>query len=67
MANLSSDAFISAVHREGTINTDVGPLVICGVLFDSGALSASYLSQAFYDSHREQLEPYTSSVRGFVK
>lgn len=67
MANISSDAFISAVHREGTINTDVGPLEIRGVLFDSGALSASYLSQAFYDLHREQLEPYTSTVQGFVK
>lgn len=67
LSHLSSDAFISAVHREGTINTDVGDLVIRAVLFDSGALSASYLSQSFYGLHREQLEPYTSSVRGFVK
>ena len=67
LANISSDAFISAVHREATINTDVGPLEISGVLFDTGALSASYLSQSFYDLHREQLEPYTTGVRGFVK
>lgn len=67
MANLSSDAFISAVHKEGTIHTDVGSLTIHGVLFDSGALSASYLSSSFYDLHAAKLEPYISSVRGFVK
>jgi len=64
---LSPDAFISAVHRTGTINTDMGPLAIDGALFDTGALSASYICQNFFELHRDTLEPYSKPVRGFVK
>ena len=67
LANLSPDAFISAVHREGTIDTDMGPLPVLGALFDSGALSASYICQTFFELHRALLEPYARPVRGFVK
>jgi len=67
LANLSPDAFVSAVHREGTINTDMGPLKVSGALFDSSALSASYIAKSFFDSNRAQLEPYARPVRGFVK
>jgi hypothetical protein len=67
LANLSPDAFISAVHRTGTIETDVAPLVIDAALFDTGALSASYICQAFFELHRALLEPYSRPVRGFVK
>jgi hypothetical protein len=67
LANLSPDAFVSAVHRAGTIVTDVGPLEISAALFDSGALSASYICAAFFEKNRAQLEPYARPVRGFVK
>ncbi len=67
LANLSPDAFISAVHREGTIDTDMGSLHVGGALFDTGALTASYICSTFFELHREQLQPYARSVRGFVK
>ena len=67
LANLAPDAFISAVHRAGTIDTDMGPLWVNGALFDTGALSASYICNKYYEEHRAQLEPYARPVRGFVK
>eukprot|EP01034_Spumella_vulgaris_P043416 gene43416-53917_t len=45
----------------------MGPLVIAGALFDTGALSASYICSAFFELHREQLAPYSKPVRGCVK
>ena len=34
LANLAPDAFISAVHRAGTINTECGPVAVDAALFD---------------------------------
>lgn len=45
----------------------MGPLVIAGALFDTGALSASYICKTFFELHREQLAPYSQPVRGCVK
>lgn len=45
----------------------MGPLEISAALFDTGALSASYICASFFEKHRAQLEPYSRSVRGFVK
>ena len=35
LANLAPDAFISAVHRAGTINTQFGPVAVEAALFDN--------------------------------
>src|SRR5690349_15392163 len=67
LANLAPDAFISAVHRAGTINTEFGPVTVDAALFDTGAISASYISQTFFRTHRAELAPYVREVRGWVK
>lgn len=67
MANITSHCNQRAVLREGIISTDIGPLVIHKVLFDTGALSASYISLAFFKSHRACLKPYARPERSGVR
>lgn len=56
-----------SVHREGSIILDTSVLPIESVLFDTGALSASYISKQFVDAHREELAPYIRPARGAVR
>jgi len=67
LANLSPEAFIAAVHRTGTINIRDGTLAVDSALFDTGAVSASYISETYYRANRAELEPYKRAVRGWVK
>lgn len=56
-----------AVHREGQIILDTSILPIESVLFDTGALSASYISKQYVDTHREELAPFIREARGSVR
>jgi len=67
LANLSSIDYVRAVHRSGFFKLDVCELLVPDSLFDSGALSASYVSQTYVDRHRTELEPYLHPVRGAVR
>lgn len=59
--------FVRAVHRTGLFRLDDGELVVSDSLFDTGALSASYVSKTYVDEHRSQLNPYLFAVRGAVR
>lgn len=67
LANLSTDSFFRAVHREGVIKLDVADLHISKALFDTGALSASYIAQDFVYAHQEAFDPYLQEVNGTVR
>ncbi len=67
LSNLSDMDFVRAVHRTGHFRLDDGELVVSDSLFDTGALSASYVSKTYVDEHRSQLNPYLFAVRGAVR
>lgn len=65
---MSSTFYHRAVHRECTILIDDGGSVPVGdVLFDTGAVGASYISAAFFEEHRDELGRYAQPVRGRVR
>jgi hypothetical protein len=66
-ANMPSDWYVRAIHREGKIETDAGNLTVHSALFDSGALTASYISDAYVAEHLHLLEPYLQSAKGTVR
>lgn len=51
-------SFLSPVHCGGNICLPRSDVFIAKVLFDSGALHGSYMSENFLDRHREILQPY---------
>jgi len=68
LANIADTRnYMRAVHREGRIILDTASLPIESVLFDTGALSASYISKQYVDTHREDLAPFIRQARGAVR
>lgn len=68
LCNMSSSFFHRSVHREGNILLDDGDsLPVGAVLFDTGAVGASYISDKYYNEHRDELEQFAQPVRGSVR
>lgn len=67
LANMSAQWFIRCIHRKGQVHTDQGDFDVEDVLFDSGATTASYISEDIVRQHGGLLEPYLEPVRGSVK
>ena len=67
LSHLSAMDYVRVVHRTGHILLGDGELIVSDSLFDSGALSASYVSQAFVDENRARLESCIHPVRGAVR
>jgi len=59
--------YIDKIHRNGKIFLHgEPPIVIPRALFDTGALSANYISQELVDRHRDSLGHCIRKVRGHV-
>ena len=59
--------YIDKIHRSGKMLPYGEPSIpVCRALFDTGALSANYLSQELVDRHRDILSPCIRKVRGQV-
>ena len=67
LANMPSNWYVRSIHREGRIILDQGIVTVPNALFDSGALTASYISEAFVEKHIEQLQPYMQDAKGTVR
>ena len=59
--------YIDKIHRSGKLVLyGESPIVVSRALFDTGALSANYISQEMVDKHRGSLGPCIRKVRGHV-
>lgn len=67
LANMPAHFFVRSVHRDGKVLLDDGSLPVTNVLFDTGAITASYISEDYVKTHRAQLEPYLQPTRGRVR
>jgi hypothetical protein len=67
LANMPAQFYVRSVHRDGLIQLDTGTLGVSRVLFDTGAITASYISESYVNAHRAQLEPYLQPTRGKVR
>jgi hypothetical protein len=67
LANMPAQFYVRSVHRDGHIKLDTGSLGVTRVLFDTGAITASYISEGYVAQHRAQLEPYLQATRGTVR
>ena len=66
--DVPESAIMNAVHHEGTISTMNGSLIqVYDALFDSGALSGSFLDRNFVRSHQDELNPFRFRVHSRVK
>eukprot|EP00981_Chlorochromonas_danica_P010291 scaffold3085_cov211-Ochromonas_danica.AAC.1 len=61
-------SFFSSMHTEGYIHLkDSSVLPVNKVLFDTGALHSSYLSENYFNSYKEQLLPYATTCQNKVR
>jgi len=66
LANVIQDNFFHAAHNSGSILLDNCVLKVNKVLFDTGALGASYISKPFVEKNYEALKPYIQPANGKV-
>ncbi len=65
---MPESTFISHVHKEGEIIIDEDTrILVPTVLFDTGALHGSYISQSFVNKHKAMLIPFLYSCNGMVR
>ena len=57
---------ISAMHRDGAILLKKNTLQLDKVLFDSGAIHASYIDPKLVQRYRKMLEPFIRPINGSV-
>lgn len=57
LANLPPNRHLTSIHRAGCIRVD-GKDVPVTALFDSGAVSASYVSEEFVKANNKELKQY---------
>jgi len=57
---------ISAMHRDGAIVLKKTLIQLDKVLFDSGAIHASYISPRLVNRYRKMLEPFVRPISGSV-
>jgi len=68
LCTMSSTFFHRAVHREGVILLDEDVCLPVGdVLFDTGAVGASYISEQYFNDHSFDLDSLVQPVRGRVR
>jgi hypothetical protein len=60
-------SLLSPVHGHGIISIEDTDLPVPNVLFDTGALSASYASSSFIMAHHSLFEPYLRPYSGSVR
>jgi hypothetical protein len=66
--NFPEAKIFTTMHRPGKIVLVNGSeIFLKKVLFDSGALHASYISESLVNKHRQVLKPYLKKARGLVK
>ena len=53
--------------KKGLIDTLVEAITVPKVLFDTGALHASYIDKAFVDMHRDKLRHVLSNCRAVAR
>jgi hypothetical protein len=57
---------ITAMHRDGAIVLKKTLIQLDKVLFDSGAIHASYISPRLVNRYRRMLEPFVRPISGSV-
>ena len=67
LAAFPGGSLVKHVLRRGLIDTLVEAITVPKVLFDTGALHASYISKAFVDMHRDKLQDVLSACRAVAR
>ena len=67
LSSFPADWYVRTIHREGLIHADKTDIDVPSVLFDTGALTASYISADFVNQHREALSPFLHKSKGTVR
>ena len=63
LANMPSNWYVRSVHREGCIILDQGIMTVPNAFFDSGALTGSYISEAFVENTSDNCNPICKMPR----
>ena len=61
------DWLVDQIHRKGCIVAGNKDLPLQDVLFDTGAVSASYISSRVVEKYKKYLEPYKRDCKGVVR
>lgn len=67
LANISALDLVKFVYHGGKLLLDNGVLQVENVLWDTGALHASYISETFLDANFESLSPYVQYSKSHIK
>jgi hypothetical protein len=67
LAAFPGGSLVRHVMKKGLIDTLVEGITVPKVLFDTGALHASYIDKAFVDMHREKLQYALSNCRAIAR
>ena len=66
LAAFPGGSLVKHMMKKGLIDTLVEAITVPKVLFDTGALHASYIDKAFVDMHREKLRHALSNCRAIA-
>ena len=67
LAAFPGGSLVKHVLKKGLIDTLVDAITVPKVLFDTGALHASYIDKAFVDMHRDKLQHALSNCRAVAR
>jgi len=67
LASFPGASLIKSVIKSGSVKGLTCNVAVKSVLFDTGALHASYISGAFLEEHRQQLRPNISKCSAFAR
>ena len=67
LASFPGGSFVESVVRAGTLHGTLEDLVLGDILFDTGALHASYVDKGYVDANRESLKGKLSPMKAVAR